>query len=92
VTEGAGYGVVSVQDDGPGIPAEQRQTVFRRFYRGDVDYSGSGLGLSIAAAIATSFGGEITVDDGSTGGACFRVALPIAVDAVPEDVPPSSLA
>ena len=92
VTEEAGYGVARVEDDGPGIPAEQRATVFRRFYRGDVDYSGSGLGLSIAAAIATSFGGEITIDEGSSGGACFRVTLPIAIGIVPEDVPPSSRA
>ena len=70
------------------IAAEAELAVSRP--RNEDAYRG-GLGLSIAAAIATSFGGRISVDDGSADGACFRVELPIAVEAVPMDVPPSSL-
>ena len=51
--------VLSVEDDGPGIPDDQREKVFERFYRGSGEYSGSsGLGLSIVRAVADSHGGQ----------------------------------
>ena len=73
---------VRVEDQGPGIPVENRGDVFRRFYsqRPDSEDFGrhSGLGLSIAGAIVDAHGGNIEVDDRPGGGARFTVELPAA--------------
>ena len=64
---------LTVSDDGPGVAAERVEEVFEpgvTFREG-----GAGLGLGIARRVARSFGGEITLVDG-TGGACFVVSLP----------------
>jgi len=60
--------VVSVEDDGPGIPADQRERVFQRFYRipgstGD----GSGLGLAIVHEIVNAHGASVSIDSGTDG-------------------------
>ena len=66
-----------VDDEGPGIPPDQRERAFDRFWRGAADGgSGSGLGLAIAAWIVDRHGGSIRVHDGDTGGARFEVLLP----------------
>ena len=71
---------VRVDDQGPGVPAENRGDVFKRFYsqRPDSEDFGrhSGLGLSIAGAIIEAHGGSIRVDDRPGGGARFTVQLP----------------
>ncbi len=69
---------VSVDDAGPGIPAEERELVFERFYRRDEDRSkpGSGLGLSIVAGIVEQHGGTVAVGDSPLGGARFSFRLP----------------
>lgn len=60
--------LLSVCDDGPGIPASDRQRVFGRFQRGvDARASGSGLGLAIVAAAAQRLGASVTLDDGLRG-------------------------
>jgi two-component system sensor histidine kinase TctE len=72
---------VSVHDDGPGIPAEERQRVFERFHRllGSSE-QGSGLGLAIAQEIARIHGGTIALSDDIDGvGNTFTVAFPAAV-------------
>ena len=73
---------VRVDDQGPGVPAENRGDVFRRFYsqRPDSEDFGrhSGLGLSIAGAIIDAHGGSIRVEDRPGGGARFTVELPAA--------------
>jgi signal transduction histidine kinase len=74
--------VVEVADDGPGIPPRLREQVFDRFVRGEgpADTAvgpGSGLGLSIVRAVATSHGGTVEVGESATGGAQFRVRLPL---------------
>lgn len=74
--------VLTVQDDGPGIPPDLRERLFERFVRGNGDGGGSGggsgLGLSIVRAVARSHGGDVTVDAPPGGGARFNVRLPAA--------------
>ena len=72
VRDGAGGGaVVSVADDGPGIPAEQRDHVFERFTRLDHarsrDAGGAGLGLAIVRELVRSQGGEVSLEDNAPG-------------------------
>ena len=69
--------ILRVDDDGPGIPPDQRARVFDRFYRTGSDRgAGSGLGLAIAAWIVDRHDGSIEVVEGTTGGARFEVRLP----------------
>jgi len=81
--------VLTVQDDGPGIPVELRERLFERFVRGGGDRapSGSGLGLAIVRAVARSHGGEVTVDETPGGGARFVVRLPAAAERAPDRTP-----
>lgn len=71
---------VEVDDDGPGVPLEEREAVFKPFYRGDIarniDESGTGLGLAIARDIARSHGGDITLDISPLGGLRVQVVIP----------------
>jgi two-component system, OmpR family, osmolarity sensor histidine kinase EnvZ len=72
--------VVHVDDDGPGIPADLREEVFKPFVRLDEarnqDEGGSGLGLAIARDIARSHGGDIVLSDSPLGGLRATVRLP----------------
>jgi len=72
--------VVTVDDDGPGIPLAERERVFDRFHRSeaarDRASGGSGLGLGIARSIVERHGGRIWVDDSPLGGARVSFALP----------------
>ena len=72
---------IDVIDHGPGVPEAQRQQIFERFHRADPlrsrDQGGSGLGLSIAAAVVNAHGGRISVQDTPGGGATFRIELPV---------------
>jgi signal transduction histidine kinase len=70
---------VRVADEGPGIPAEQREKVFEAFYRGRVEPErpGSGLGLAIVRAIVTAHGGTIWVEETMGGGTAVVFDLPI---------------
>ena len=75
--------VLTVRDDGEGIPAAQLPHVFERFYRGDSardrDRSGSGIGLTISKALVDAHSGSITAtSDGPGQGATFSVSLPAA--------------
>jgi signal transduction histidine kinase len=68
-----------VADDGPGIPAELRPSLFARFIRGAGDRGGSfGLGLAIVAAVTQAHGGTVEADASPHGGAMFTVRLPPA--------------
>ncbi len=75
-----GWLTITVDDDGPGIPADQREAVFRPFYRLDearnLDQSGTGLGLPIARDIARSHGGDITLAESPLGGLRAIVQIP----------------
>ncbi|MFC7893344.1 ATP-binding protein [Streptomyces sp. NPDC057381] len=72
--------VVSVADDGEGVPAADRERVFERFVRLDAarsrDDGGAGLGLAIARDVAVRHGGTLTVHDAPAGGALFELRLP----------------
>jgi signal transduction histidine kinase len=71
---------IAVDDEGPGIPEDERPHVFERFFRGRATRStlgGHGLGLAICQAIVLAHGGDIRVDDAPGGGARFRVRLPV---------------
>jgi signal transduction histidine kinase len=79
LVERGGQAVLSVADDGPGIPAEQRERVFERFTRLDDARSadgGAGLGLAIARDIAVRHGGGLAVDCSATSGAVLVFTLP----------------
>jgi two-component system sensor histidine kinase TctE len=74
-----GEAVLTVADDGPGIPADQREHVFERFYRlGDTAQEGSGLGLAIVREVVENAGGRVTLADGAAGGLVVEVRLPLA--------------
>ena len=72
---------VEIDDDGPGIPAKERENVFRPFYRIDEarnqDTGHSGLGLAIARDIAKSHGGDITLGQSSMGGLRAIIRVPL---------------
>ncbi|HEV8421042.1 MAG TPA: HAMP domain-containing sensor histidine kinase, partial [Actinomycetota bacterium] len=81
--------VLSVADEGPGLPPEVASRVFERFYRGDPTRSrgtgGAGLGLSIVSAIVESHGGTVRAMSANGRGATFEVRLPASPgDDVPE--------
>lgn len=71
---------VAVDDDGPGIPAAERERVFERFHRVDSargrDSGGSGLGLAISREIVVAHGGRIWADESDLGGARIAFELP----------------
>ncbi|TCZ65349.1 ATP-binding protein [Roseicella aquatilis] len=66
---------ITVDDDGPGIPAEDRESAFRPFHSGSP--TGTGLGLSIARDIVRSHGGEIELEESPLGGLRARLRLPV---------------
>lgn len=72
---------ITVDDDGPGIPEDQRHDVFRPFWRLDEsrnpETGGTGLGLAIARDIARSHGGDILLQDSPHGGLRARIHLPV---------------
>ncbi len=75
--------IISVEDDGPGIPDAEKLKVFDRFYRLDDsrarDTGGTGLGLAITKEAVLLHNGTIRVEDSPTGGSIFIITLPIAV-------------
>lgn len=88
---GQGWAVLEVRDDGPGLTSEDAAHAFERFYRADPSrsradearHSGSGLGLSIVAALVEAHGGRVELRSAPGEGATFRVLLPPAGEAQP---------
>ena len=75
-----GWLTITVDDDGPGIPAENREDAFRPFHRFDdarnLDSTGTGLGLTIARDIARGHGGDLVLEDSPLGGLRAVVRIP----------------
>jgi len=74
-----GWARLMVSDDGPGVPAQERERIFERFYQADPSRTGShsGLGLSIASWIVAQHHGRIIAVEARLGGAMFLVDLPL---------------
>jgi two-component system, OmpR family, sensor kinase len=81
--------ILDVEDDGPGMSAEQAQHVFERFYRADQARNrasgGTGLGLAIVAGLVAAHGGTVSVRATPGQGADFQVKLPLSPDAQVDD-------
>jgi signal transduction histidine kinase len=69
---------LAIADDGPGIPNEDLERIFERFYQSDAARSGegTGLGLAIARWIAQEHGGRVYASNNPWGGAAFTVEFP----------------
>lgn len=77
--DGGDGAILEVEDDGPGIPDDQKSRIFERFYRADPSRKGSqgtGLGLAIAREVALAHGGTLEVRDAVDGGSVFVLDLP----------------
>ncbi len=80
ITGGADAGAtrLTVADDGPGIPAEEHEAIFRRFHRLGGAGDGSGLGLAIVRRLVELHGGQVAVESAPGAGARFHLTLPPA--------------
>jgi signal transduction histidine kinase len=80
----AGNAVLTVEDSGPGIPADQLELIFERFHRIDPararSEGGTGLGLAIARKLAEAHGGSLAAENRPEGGARFILTLPMRED------------
>lgn len=80
VINSADYGIISVTDNGIGIPEQELPLIFERFYRADKSrnrrFGGAGIGLTIVKSIVAAHGGNVSVDNVSEGGCCFMVRIP----------------
>ena len=77
--------LIEVEDNGPGVPAQLHEKIFEPFFSTKGD-AGNGLGLWISSEIARMHGGALSVHQGSSGGALFRLELPIdARGAAPDE-------
>jgi len=77
VGQANGTASVAVTDNGPGIPEEDRERIFRPFFTGD-RVEGTGLGLAIARELALALGGEISLETEVGRGSCFELRLPVS--------------
>ncbi|MCA0240501.1 MAG: sensor histidine kinase [Proteobacteria bacterium] len=75
------HAVLEVEDDGPGLPAADRERVFERFVRGREDGTGCGLGLAIVREIAQRHGGSVSLLAAEPRGLIARMVLPAAMAA-----------
>jgi signal transduction histidine kinase len=73
--------VLTIDDDGPGIPESERARVLQRFVRLDEarsrDEGGSGLGLAIVDEVVRAHGGSVSIEQSPLGGARVQITLPV---------------
>ena len=67
-----------VEDDGPGVPVDQRARILQRGERLDRQHPGQGIGLAVVKDIIESYGAQLTLGDSPMGGAAFRIHFPAA--------------
>ncbi len=76
-----GFAVIEIEDQGPGIPEEEREKVFEPFYRGEPsrnrDTGGIGLGLAVVRSVAMAHGGNVELENRQSGGLKAIVRLPL---------------
>lgn len=82
---GAGQASLEVHDEGPGVPEAERERLFQPYFTTKAE--GTGLGLPIVQGIVTAHGGRIEVEAGQSGGALFRVLLPLEPRPLPGHSP-----
>ena len=91
LAQASGAAEIVVEDSGPGIPGEQLDQIFERYYRGDNSGSrtvgGAGIGLAISKWIADAHGGAIRVESDVGHGTRFTVTLPLSEQPVPAVTP-----
>ncbi len=85
--------VLEVADDGPGVPKDVETRIFDPFFTTKTVGKGTGLGLTVAYAIAQEHGGRLVMGPRRERGACFRLELPVGGASVraPEAAPPDAL-
>ena len=64
-----------VEDDGPGVPVDQRERILRRGERLDAQHPGQGIGTAVVKDILESYEGELFVEESELGGAAFRIRI-----------------
>lgn len=73
--------LITIEDEGPGISAEDANRIFDAFYRPDSSRTngtdGSGLGLAVVSSIIKAHGGSVQYRSSRLGGSCFELVLPI---------------
>jgi len=79
VTADSAHAILEVADSGAGIPEDEITHLFDRFFRGRAAAAaGSGIGLTVVRDLARAHGGDVRAANGATGGAVFRITLPLA--------------
>jgi len=82
VSGGDGSARITIQDAGPGVPAQERSKIFQKFFRGETGSSdalgGTGLGLFFVTETMQAHGGSVQLVDNGEPGACFVLSLPLA--------------
>lgn len=73
--------VLEVADTGPGVPADEREAIWERFYQGRAGRArtGSGIGLAVVRELVAAHGGTVSLENAAGGGARFTVRLPVPV-------------
>lgn len=66
-----------IEDDGPGVPPDQRARILQRGERLDRQHPGQGIGLAVVKDIIESYGAQLTLGDSALGGAAFRIHFPV---------------
>jgi len=76
--DGKQFLIISIEDDGNGIPPEQRHAVLQRGGRADTQHPGQGIGLSVAQDILSSYQAQLNIDNAKLGGALLRIDFPLS--------------